>query len=194
MQPQRLQTAALWNNWSQVKHGLFGCRPFRFRHLWLPVARFCGVRPGPATQGLKYGFSTPHTNDAPTTLTRMMNMGVAPFNIASSVILITAQRLARRLCTGKAPVKIPEQASVEAGFREQNLDGSWQAYKPGGCERCKNSGYKGRVGISPRDADFRRNWAYHIDARYCDGYRRPSRSGWRANAAPAGAAQSQAKV
>ena len=77
----------------------------------------------------------------------MMNMGVAPFNIASSVILITAQRLARRLCTGKAPVKIPEQASVEAGFREQNLDGSWQAYKPGGCERCKDSGYKGRVGI-----------------------------------------------
>ena len=77
----------------------------------------------------------------------MMNMGVAPFNIASSVILITAQRLARRLCTGKAPVKIPEQALVEAGFREQNLDGSWQAYKPGGCERCKDSGYNGRVGI-----------------------------------------------
>ena len=72
-------------------------------------------------------FSTPHTNDAPTTLTRMMNMGVAPFNIASSVILITAQRIARRLCTGKAPVKIPEQALVEAGFREQNLEGSWQA-------------------------------------------------------------------
>ena len=92
-------------------------------------------------------FSTLHTNDAPTTLTRMMNMGVAPFNIASSVILITAQRLARRLCTCKEPVKIPEQALVEAGFREQDLDGSWQAYRPGGCERCKDSGYKGRVGI-----------------------------------------------
>ena len=92
-------------------------------------------------------FSTLHTNDAPTTLTRMMNMGVAPFNIASSVILITAQRLARRLCTCKEPVKIPEQALVEAGFLEGDLDGSWQAYKPGGCERCKDSGYKGRVGI-----------------------------------------------
>ena len=92
-------------------------------------------------------FSTLHTNDAPTTLTRMLNMGVAPFNIASAVILITAQRLARRLCTCKEPVKIPEQALVEAGFSENDLDGSWQAYKPGGCERCKDSGYKGRVGI-----------------------------------------------
>ena len=92
-------------------------------------------------------FSTLHTNDAPTTLTRMLNMGVAPFNIASAVILITAQRLARRLCTCKEPVKIPEQALVEAGFSENDLDGSWQAYKPGGCELCKDSGYKGRVGI-----------------------------------------------
>ena len=92
-------------------------------------------------------FSTLHTNDAPTTLTRMLNMGVAPFNIASAVILITAQRLARRLCTCKEPVKIPEQALLEAGFSENDLDGSWQAYKPGGCERCKDSGYKGRVGI-----------------------------------------------
>ena len=92
-------------------------------------------------------FPTLHTNDSPTTLTRMMNMGVAPFNIASSVILITAQRLARRLCTCKEPVKIPEQALVEAGFREQDRDGSWQAYRPGGCERCKDSGYKGRIGI-----------------------------------------------
>ena len=92
-------------------------------------------------------FSTLHTNDAPTTLTRLLNMGVAPFNIASAVILITAQRLARRLCTCKEPVKIPEQALLEAGFSENDLDGSWQAYKPGGCERCKDSGYKGRVGI-----------------------------------------------
>ncbi len=92
-------------------------------------------------------FSTLHTNDAPTTLTRMMNMGIAPFNIASAVILITSQRLARRLCTCKEPVKIPEQALVEAGFSEADMDGSWQAYKPRGCERCKDSGYKGRVGI-----------------------------------------------
>ena len=55
--------------------------------------------------------------------------------------------LFRSLCTCKEPVKIPEQALVEAGFSENDLDGSWQAYKPGGCELCKDSGYKGRVGI-----------------------------------------------
>ena len=92
-------------------------------------------------------FSTLHTNDAPTTLTRMMNMGVAAFNIASSVILITAQRLARRLCTCKEVTSVPEEALLEAGFTEENLDGSWQPYRPVGCDRCKGSGYKGRVGI-----------------------------------------------
>ena len=92
-------------------------------------------------------FSTLHTNDAPTTLTRMMNMGVAPFNIASAVILITAQRLARRLCTCKKVVTFDHQTLVEAGFKDEDLDGTWQAYGPVGCERCKGSGYKGRVGI-----------------------------------------------
>ena len=92
-------------------------------------------------------FSTLHTNDAPTTLTRMMNMGVAAFNIASSVILITAQRLARRLCTCKEATAVPDAALLEAGFTEEDLDGSWQPYRPVGCERCKGSGYKGRVGI-----------------------------------------------
>ncbi|MDB5806183.1 MAG: pilB, partial [Betaproteobacteria bacterium] len=92
-------------------------------------------------------FSTLHTNDAPTTLTRMMNMGVAAFNIASSVILITAQRLARRLCTCKEPHDIPEDALLEAGFKPNDLDGTWKPMKPVGCERCKGSGYKGRVGI-----------------------------------------------
>lgn len=92
-------------------------------------------------------FSTLHTNDAPATLTRLMNMGVAPFNIASSVILITAQRLARRLCSCKQPTTIPEEALLEAGFKEEEIDGSWQPYKPVGCERCSGSGYKGRVGI-----------------------------------------------
>ncbi|HEY4375072.1 MAG TPA: type IV-A pilus assembly ATPase PilB [Burkholderiales bacterium] len=92
-------------------------------------------------------FSTLHTNDAPTTLTRMMNMGVAAFNIASSVILITAQRLARRLCTCRQPTEIPEEALLEAGFNQEDLDGSWKPMKPVGCERCKGSGYKGRVGI-----------------------------------------------
>jgi type IV pilus assembly protein PilB len=92
-------------------------------------------------------LSTLHTNDAPTTLERLKNMGVAPFNIASSVILITAQRLARRLCTCKKPLDIPIEALLQAGFSEGDLDGSWQPYGPGGCDRCKGSGYKGRVGI-----------------------------------------------
>jgi type IV pilus assembly protein PilB len=92
-------------------------------------------------------LSTLHTNDAPTTLTRMRNMGIAPFNIASSVILITAQRLARRLCTNcKAKATIPEKTMLDAGFRPDELDGSWVSYKPMGCSMC-NNGYKGRVGI-----------------------------------------------
>jgi type IV pilus assembly protein PilB len=92
-------------------------------------------------------FSTLHTNDAPATLTRLMNMGVQPFNIASSVIMITAQRLARRLCTCKQPTEIPDEALIEAGFKPEEIDGSWQPYKAVGCERCSGSGYKGRVGI-----------------------------------------------
>jgi type IV pilus assembly protein PilB len=92
-------------------------------------------------------FSTLHTNDAPSTLTRLMNMGVAPFNIASSVILITAQRLARRLCTCKQPATVLDEVLLQAGFHEDELDGTWKPYKPVGCERCTGSGYKGRVGI-----------------------------------------------
>jgi type IV pilus assembly protein PilB len=93
-------------------------------------------------------LSTLHTNDAPTTLTRLMNMGIAPFNIASSVILITAQRLARKLCPNcKRPLDIPKQALLRAGFTEADLDGSWVPYEHVGCEACKNTGYKGRTGI-----------------------------------------------
>jgi type IV pilus assembly protein PilB len=77
----------------------------------------------------------------------MRNMGIAPFNIASSVILITAQRLARRLCLNcKAPADLPKQAFLDAGFNDTELDGSWKAYRAVGCSMC-NSGYKGRVGI-----------------------------------------------
>jgi type IV pilus assembly protein PilB len=92
-------------------------------------------------------LSTLHTNDAPQTLTRLMNMGVPTFNIASSIMLITAQRLARRLCTCKVPIDVPRETLLNAGFAEDALDGSWQLYGPGGCERCKGSGYKGRLGI-----------------------------------------------
>ena len=92
-------------------------------------------------------LSTLHTNDAPTTLTRMRNMGIAPFNIASSVILITAQRLARRLCPHcKTPADIPREALLQAGFAEDDVDGSWSPFHPVGCAKC-NNGYKGRVGI-----------------------------------------------
>ena len=92
-------------------------------------------------------LSTLHTNDAPTTLTRMRDMGIAPFNIASSVILITAQRLARRLCPScKAVADIPRKTLLEAGFKEGDVDGSWIPYRPVGCAMC-NNGYKGRIGI-----------------------------------------------
>ncbi|MGZ8269915.1 MAG: type IV-A pilus assembly ATPase PilB [Methylophilus sp.] len=94
-------------------------------------------------------LSTLHTNDAPSTLTRLMNMGVAPFNIASAVSLITAQRLARRLCKNcKKPLEVPKEALLNVGFKEEDLDGSWQLYghNEEGCEMC-TGGYKGRVGI-----------------------------------------------
>ncbi len=92
-------------------------------------------------------LSTLHTNDAPTTLTRMRNMGIAPFNIASSVILITAQRLARKLCpVCKKPADIPYENLIAAGYKEEEVDGSWTPYKPVGCSAC-NNGYKGRVGV-----------------------------------------------
>ena len=93
-------------------------------------------------------LSTLHTNDAPSTLVRMLNMGVAPFNIASSVNLITAQRLARKLCPQcRRPEDIPPEALLRAGFQEEDLDGSWQPFGPIGCDHCKGTGYKGRVGI-----------------------------------------------
>jgi type IV pilus assembly protein PilB len=92
-------------------------------------------------------LSTLHTNDAPTTLTRLMNMGVQPFNIASSVLLITAQRLARKLCENcKTPADYPREALIKAGFSEQDLNGTWRPYRAVGCSACSN-GYKGRVGI-----------------------------------------------
>jgi type IV pilus assembly protein PilB len=92
-------------------------------------------------------MSTLHTNDAPTTLTRLLNMGVAPFNIASSVLLITAQRLARKLCENcKAQAEYPRDAMLKAGFKDTDFDGSWKPYRAVGCSSC-NNGYKGRVGI-----------------------------------------------
>jgi type IV pilus assembly protein PilB len=91
-------------------------------------------------------LSTLHTNDAPATLTRLVNMGVAPFNIASAVHLIIAQRLARRLCEGcKKAIALPENALLKAGFKKEELS-NLSLYAPVGCEAC-SEGYKGRVGI-----------------------------------------------
>ena len=92
-------------------------------------------------------MSTLHTNDAPTTLTRLLNMGVAPFNIASSVLLITAQRLVRKLCENcKKPADYPREAMLKAGYKAEDLDGTWKPYRAVGCSMC-NNGYKGRVGV-----------------------------------------------
>lgn len=91
-------------------------------------------------------LSTLHTNDAPQTLTRLMNMGVPAYNIATSVSLIIAQRLARRLCKScKKPADIPDQELIKEGFKEDELE-DLVIYEPVGCDQCTD-GYKGRVGI-----------------------------------------------
>jgi type IV pilus assembly protein PilB len=92
-------------------------------------------------------LSTLHTNDAPQSLTRLANMGVPPFNIASSVLLIMAQRLARRLCPHcKKPEDIPPQALLAEGFSARDIEEELTIYRPVGCDRC-NDGYRGRTGI-----------------------------------------------
>lgn len=92
-------------------------------------------------------LSTLHTNSAPETLTRLRNMGVPSFNIATSVSLIIAQRLARRLCKHcKAIVEVPLQSLLEFGFSQEDAQNT-TVYGPKGCDKCNNEGYKGRVGI-----------------------------------------------
>lgn len=92
-------------------------------------------------------LSTLHTNSAPETLTRLRNMGVPAFNIATSVSLIIAQRLARRLCSHcKEPVDVPKSSLIECGFTQEQAE-TTQLYGPVGCDKCGGDGYKGRVGI-----------------------------------------------
>lgn len=92
-------------------------------------------------------LSTLHTNDAPQTIARLMNMGIAPFNITSSVTLVIAQRLARRLCSNcKRPVDLPPNALLAEGFTQAQLDAGITLYEAVGCEEC-TEGYKGRTGI-----------------------------------------------
>jgi type IV pilus assembly protein PilB len=91
-------------------------------------------------------LSTLHTNSAPETLNRLVNMGVAPYNIAGTVNLVIAQRLARRLCSKcKKQVALPDEALIEAGFQENEL-GNLEVFEPVGCPSCVG-GYKGRVGL-----------------------------------------------
>ena len=91
-------------------------------------------------------MSTLHTNSAAETITRLRNMGVPAFNLATSINLIIAQRLARRLCTCKEALEIPDSALLEQGFTEADIAEGFTVYGPKGCEQC-NGGYKGRVGI-----------------------------------------------
>ncbi|TBR40149.1 MULTISPECIES: type IV-A pilus assembly ATPase PilB [Dyella] len=91
-------------------------------------------------------LSTLHTNDAPQTISRLMNMGIAPYNITSSVTLVIAQRLARRLHECKKPMDLPAQTLLQAGFTQEEIDAGLTVYEAVGCDSC-NEGYKGRVGI-----------------------------------------------
>jgi len=107
-------------------------------------------------------MSTLHTNDAPQTLTRMIDMGLPPFAIATAVNLIMAQRLCRRLCSCKIEQQIPEKALLMEGFSKEEISAEgFKLYspKPGGCEKCGGLGYKGRVGIyqvMPLSSEMRR--------------------------------------
>jgi type IV pilus assembly protein PilB len=91
-------------------------------------------------------LSTLHTNDAPQTIARLMNMGIPPYSITSSVTLVIAQRLARRLHDCKKPQTLPPHVLLAAGFSQEDIDAGLTLYEAGGCEHC-NEGYKGRVGI-----------------------------------------------
>jgi type IV pilus assembly protein PilB len=92
-------------------------------------------------------LSTLHTNDAPSTINRLMNMGIEPFLVATSVQLIAAQRLARRICQNcKEAVEMAPQALLNLGFKKDEV-GTFTVYKGRGCEKCNNTGYKGRVGL-----------------------------------------------
>jgi type IV pilus assembly protein PilB len=91
-------------------------------------------------------MSTLHTNSAPETITRLRNMGVPAFNLATSINLIIAQRLARRLCSCKERLDIPANALLEKGFTQDEIDAGLEIFGPKGCDNC-NGGYKGRVGV-----------------------------------------------
>jgi len=92
-------------------------------------------------------LSTLHTNDAPSSVSRMLNMGIEPFLVASSVNLIGAQRLARKICKDcREPIEVPRQVLVDLGVSPERLE-SFQVFRGKGCGTCNNTGYKGRIGL-----------------------------------------------
>ncbi len=92
-------------------------------------------------------LSTLHTNDAPSSINRLMNMGIEPFLVASSVNLIAAQRLVRKICTTcKEPIEVPEQALVDVGFSKTDIK-ALKLFRGKGCERCGGTGFKGRIAL-----------------------------------------------
>jgi len=92
-------------------------------------------------------LSTLHTNDAPSTIARLINMGIEPFLVSSAVRLVVAQRLIRRLCANcKKPAKVPVQTLIDVGFAPEEAK-SIQIFEPNGCEKCSSTGYKGRLGL-----------------------------------------------
>ncbi len=92
-------------------------------------------------------LSTLHTNTAPETVTRLISMGIPSFNVASALTLVTAQRLGRRLCSCKKEVEYTDKVLLEIGFKESQLKERGPIYGPVGCEKCRGTGYKGRVGV-----------------------------------------------
>lgn len=93
-------------------------------------------------------MSTLHTNDAPSTINRLLNMGIEPFLVANSLLLVCAQRLVRRVCSKcKAEEKVPKKALLDIGFSVEEVEKGITVYKGTGCEVCNNTGYKGRVGL-----------------------------------------------
>jgi type IV pilus assembly protein PilB len=92
-------------------------------------------------------LSTLHTNDAPSTVSRLLNMGVEPFLVASAVNLMLAQRLARRVCSDcKQEIKVPKETLLDLGVREEEV-GSFASFKGAGCPTCNQTGYKGRIAL-----------------------------------------------
>ena len=124
------------------------CVRIRTSSWWV---RFATSRPQRSQSRLRLPvtlvLSTLHTNDAPSSINRLMNMGIEPFLVASSVNLIAAQRLVRKICTTcKEPIEVPEQALIDVGFSKTDIK-ALKLFRGKGCERCGGTGFKGRIAL-----------------------------------------------